>query len=227
MDWWTDFTDWLGGGGDASALDNIDYGGGWNPADYGEYASTDYLSGVSDNIDMGGGWNPADYGGDTPNEVYTNNAQDEADFFRSSQNTNPAETKGIWDKATDFLGDKKNDTMIKLGTSLGANVIGSYQKGKAEEKADKKLQELREYNDKVQKEKEDRADARAAANRSGGGGSSALETLAAKDAIDQANKAKYSASVSGLRPSGLINSKKKLTYVGGKPVYTDAGQLAN
>lgn len=159
-------------------------------------------------------------------QIYTNNAQDEANFFAGSQKSNPAEAKGLWDKTTDFLGDKKNDNLIRLGEQGIGGLISSYGKSRQEDKDAKKLQELREYNDKVQKEKEDRADARAAASRSGSS-SAALEMLAAKDAIDQANKARISASVSGLRPaSGLINSRKKLTYIGGKPVFTDAGQLA-
>ena len=218
-EWWEDFTNWYSGGGE-DVSGSIDTSG--------EYDLGDYLGGADLSFDGGGDGDYGGYGGggyeETPNEVFTNNSQDELNYLNESNANSTNQPKSMWDTASDFLGDKKNDTMIKLGTSLGSNIIGSYQKGKAEEKADKKLQELREYNDKVQKEKEDRADAR----RSGGGGSSALDTLAAKDAIDQANKAKYSASVSGLRPvGGLINSKKKLTYVGGKPVYTDVGQLAS
>ena len=110
-----------------------------------------------------------------------------------------------------------------MGLGLIGSAYNSREKKKEDAKAYERMLEKRAYDEKIQKEKEDRADAR---RGGGGGGSSALELLAAKEAIDAANKAKFNQSITGLRPVGLINKGKKLTYVGGKPVYNDSGQLA-
>jgi hypothetical protein len=128
--------------------------------------------------------------------------------------------KGMFGKATDFI--DKNKKLTDMGVGLIGGMYNSSQKKKEDNKAYERMLEKRAYDEKIQKEKEDRADAR----RGGGGGSSAMEMLAAKDALEQAKNARYSASITGLKPQGLINKGRKLTYVGGKPVYTDSGSLA-
>lgn len=163
------------------------------------------------------------YDGYTTGEGYTKGYDDSGieDMPKSlSAKNETLEEKGLFDKTSDFVTNNKKLTDIGLG--LISSAYGSNQKKKEDNKAYERMLENRAYQEKIQKEKEDRADAR----RGGGGGSSAMEMLAAKDAIDQANKAKFSASITGLRPQGIINKGKKLTYVGGKPVYTDSGQLA-
>ena len=127
----------------------------------------------------------------------------------------------LFDQAAGFV--DKNKKLTDMGLGLIGSAYNSREKKKEDAKAYERMLEKRAYDEKIQKEKEDRADAR---RGGGGGGSSALELLAAKEAIDAANKAKFNQSITGLRPVGLINKGKKLTYVGGKPVYNDSGQLA-
>jgi len=54
---------------------------------------------------------------------------------------------------------------------------------------------------------------------------SRLNELREKDKIDQEGNARFSASVSGLRPSGLIGSSRKLQRVGGGNVFNNTGGL--
>jgi hypothetical protein len=137
-----------------------------------------------------------------------------------SAKSDASDEKGMLGQATDFI-EKNKRTTDMVGGLIGS-AYNSSQKKKEDAKSYERMLEKRAYDEKIQKEKEDRADAR----RGGGGGSSAMEMLAAKDALEQAKNARYSASITGLKPQGLINKGRKLTYVGGKPVYTDSGSLA-
>ena len=129
--------------------------------------------------------------------------------------------KSFLDKTSDFLNDKKNNELLKLGIGGAKGLYEGYAANQKEKKEYEKMLEQRAYNERIQREKEERA----AARGGGGGGSSALELLAAKDALEQAQNARYSASITGLKKPGLINGGRRLTYVGGKPVYTDDGRL--
>lgn len=128
----------------------------------------------------------------------------------------------MFEKASNFI--EKNKKLSDMAGGLIGSAYSSREKKKEDAKTYERMLEKRAYDEKIQKEKEDRADAR---RGGGGGGSSAMEMLAAKDALDQTKNARFSSSITGLRkPDGLINRGKKLTYVGGKPVYTDDGKLA-
>lgn len=226
-DWFDEFLGYFGSEGDtanafAEAGSDISFediaGGAEGIFDFGDYGGN---AGDSYGGDyQSGGGNPS------LNSVMGNSEADQitvgGDYSDgNASNINGKEPKSLWDKASDFVGENKKIT--DMGIGLIGSMYNSSEKKKEDAKAYERMLEKRAYDEKVQKEKEDRADAR---RGGGGGGSSAMEMLAAKEAIDQANKAKFSASVTGLRqPVGLINKGKKLTYVGGKPVFTDNGNL--
>jgi hypothetical protein len=245
MSWFDDFLDWTGGGEDiGSALDGVgsdvtidDILGGTDslldsatlPAEIPASIAED-----SNNYQFNNGNTP--YGADDSakdilvkdDNTYQSNGgnpmygADSGKIDISNKLSSSEKEKGMFEKTTDFLSDKKNSEILKMGASFGAGLINRKEKSDAENKAYERKLEERAYNEKIQKEKEDRADAR---RGGGGGGSSAMEMLAAKDALEQAKNARFSASITGLQPQGLINKGRKLTYVGGKPVYTNDGKL--
>jgi hypothetical protein len=232
MSWFDDLLDFVGGG------ENVDLALGDIGSDV---TMADIVGGTENVLDtndyQSNNGNPM-YGADSPNEP----TQPSYDGYTTGTGytngedggitTNPTEPKslsakgdagdekGMFGKATDFI--DKNKKLTDMGVGLIGGMYSSSQKKKEDAKAYERMLEKRAYDEKIQKEKEDRADAR----RGGGGGSSAMEMLAAKDALEQAKNARYSASITGLKPQGLINKGRKLTYVGGKPVYTDSGSLA-
>jgi hypothetical protein len=230
MSWLDDFVGWASGSGADDALTDI--GSDVNVSDI--VSGSDNLLGDAYQSNNG---NPM-YGSDSPNEPikpsyngyttgdgytngYDNSGLNEAnpDAPKSlSAKSDASEEKGLFGQTANFIDKNKKLTDIGLGLIGGAYTSG--QKKKEDNKAYDRKMEDRDHQDKMQKEKEDRADARAAANRAGNS-SAALEMLATKDALEQAKNARYSASITGLKPQGLINKGKKLTYVGGKPVYTD------
>lgn len=152
------------------------------------------------------------------NENYSNEGRDNAELINSV--TSKTDDTSAWDKAANFLGDKKNEKLLSTTFDLGKGLYGIYEGKQKDKQARKDKLEQREYDERLLKLK-----AELAAGRGGGGGSSALELLAAKDALEQAQNARYSASITGLKKPGLINGGRRLTYVGGKPVYTDDGRL--
>ena len=228
-DWFDEYLGYFGGEGSESvAADLVNTGTDIN--------WEDIVSGYSDLYDTSG----SDYGtsfdspsfqSDSPSYNYTS-AYNSGDPYNSdptyNKNSNFAlsnsandKEASLFDQAAGFIG--KNKKLTDMGIGLIGGMYNSSEKKKEDAKAYDRMLEKRAYDEKIQREKEERA----AARGGGGGGSSAMEMLAAKDALDQAKNARFSSSITGLRkPDGLMNRGKKLTYVGGKPVYTDDGKLA-
>lgn len=226
MSWYDDFIDWASGSGSDDTLSSIGsdvtvddiVGGTSNVLDTNDYQS-------NNGSPMYGSDSPTinPYDGYTTGTGYTNGQDsgiDDSAPKSLSAKSDDANDKGIFGKTTDFV--EKNKKLTDMGLGLIGGAYNSSQKKKEDNKAYERMLEKRAYDEKIQKEKEDRADAR---RGGGGGGSSAMEMLAAKDALEQAKNARFSASITGLQPTGLINKGKKLTYVGGKPVYTNNGSI--
>lgn len=238
-DWWDEFINWAGNEGASEAgaalvdsgsdvnWEEILSGSGdlFSDAGSGYYDSgSELFAGATDAADAyqtvdGYTAQGDDYGGSYDKVDQTNSQNILIKDAPSGDKSEPS----MFEKASKFVGENKKLTDMGLG--LIGSAYSSSEKKKEDAKAYERMLEKRAYDEKIQKEKEDRADARRGGG--GGGGSSAIEMLAAKDALDQAKNARFSSSITGLRkPDGLINRGKKLTYVGGKPVFTDDGKLA-
>lgn len=226
-DWFDDYLGYLGGEGSASAAaDLVNTGTDINWEDIVSGYSDLYDTSASD---YGTSFDSPSFQSDSPSYNYAS-SDNSGDPYNSdptyNKNSNFAlsnsaneKEASLFDQATGFI--NKNQKLTDMAGGLIKSAYMEREKKKEDGKAYERMLEQRAYNEKIAKEKEARADAR----QGGGGGSSAMDMLAAKEAIDAANKAKFNSSITGLRPVGLINKGKKLSYVGGKPVYTDNGQL--